>query len=378
LHHSSHHPIELLIGAPAPVVAVSRPWAATGLVVLLVAIAALSRWRRRRAFDEIVSAGPVPRLAAGPPPGSRGVAEPHAIEPDAIELDAIELDETGAAPSPLPAGSDQLPVAAESIPGAPPEGDRPDEVEWASSDEALEAIDLTDVAAEGSAPSDGLERLLEEHRRSTAELAAWVVSTVVAESDKARSDLESCRHEASAALRRASDLAESIVIAGGRRSEELLAVAAAHDAAAARRQDEAATVLLDARKRADELLAAAEAAAHELQAAAAEQVEQSRAILAAAEAERAALVAEVRAQLGEVLEVLEERIEATEGATQTTLQALLAAGVEERARFAYTLPGAGDEANGLIDLVANGHDHPNSNGNGQVPGLPAAGAADRS
>jgi hypothetical protein len=236
-----------------------------------------------------------PSIVAGPPPPLEAAPEPPALTVD------------DGAPLALEAGDDQLgpAVLAGSV------------------------LAATGPGATPTHPGD-LERILDEHRRATAELAAWVVTNVITEGDAARDDLEACRSEASIALRRAHELAEALVAASGVRADELARAAEERDAGATRRNHEARALLADAQARADELMAAAEVAARSLEEQAREERERARGVFAAAQAESAELVDTARQELAALLGGLDARIAKAEESTQDTLRALLAAASAER------------------------------------------------
>jgi hypothetical protein len=373
LLHTPHQGIGRSFGEPGALFALTPSWAAlTAAAVLLAVAIGVLRWRRAREFEQVLPRAPgAPGTpAGGPQTGSGPRSEPGDTEPPSADTppEVLDLDVLATAP-PAELGPGRAESsAAEAVPEPPPPDPLPAGADLAVVDASDLAgvpvvIDLSDDAgsANGDSPASELGRLMEEHRRSTAELAGWVVSSVVSESELARARLEACRHEASAALRRASELAESIVVAGGRRGDELMAAAAVHDAEAARRHEEAQTLLTEAREKADELLAAAEAAAGQLRDAAAAQEERSRAILAAAESERAEIIGRVRAELGEVLRALEERIEATDEITQGTVQTLLSFAIEERQRWMRGLAQPSPDAE-------SSHRHGGDGGNGVAGG----------
>jgi hypothetical protein len=303
-----------VLGFQDPIVAEATtsayPWGLAVLAVLMVqALLLLVRNRLRARIARSLPApadapddvpDDVPAAPALPPaPALPGVATPLAIgaaprtEPLALAAPALEAPAAVAVPVPNEA--------------------------WAADGNGVGASEL--------------DRILEEHRRATADLAAWVVTKVVREGDATRAELEACRSDAAIALRRAHDLAEALVAAGGARATELLEAAEAHDAEAARRHQEAGALLEEARVRADELLAAATAAALALEEQALAEREQARAAYQAARVEGAELVEGARRELEALLAGLEQRIEEADHSTQDALRALLTAASEQRAAW---------------------------------------------
>jgi hypothetical protein len=311
-----------VLGFPDPIVAEATtsayPWGLAVLAVLLVqALLLLVRNRLRARIERSL---PAPVAAPDDVPAAPALPGAAAL-PGAPTLPA----------APELAGA-SVPLAIGAAPRAEP---------LALAAPALEAPAAVAVpvpyeawAADGNGVDQSeLDRILEEHRRATADLAAWVVTKVVREGDATRAELEACRSEAAIALRRAHDLAEALVAAGGARATELLAAAEAHDAEAARRHQEAGALLEEARVRADELLAAATAAAHELEEQARAEREQARAAYQAARVEGAELLEGARRELAALLAGLEQRIEDADHSTQDALRALLTAASEQRSAW---------------------------------------------